>query len=127
RLALAVCLAACHDNAEVAGTRIGHLLSGDPTVTISGLPRLAETGGLSFEIVDEDTGERIPGKLTLVGVKGTHEPRLSRGDIGREEDNALAAYNRIFSLNGVGVVGVPTGTYDITASRGPEWTISTQR
>ena len=122
-----VCIAACNENPEIAGTRIGHLLGGDPTVTISGLPRLTETGGLSFEILDEATGQRIPGKLTLMGVKGTREPRLSRGDIGREEDEALAAYNRIFSLSGVGVVAVPTGTYDITASRGLEWTISTQR
>jgi hypothetical protein len=125
-LAFAVYLAACNENPDIAGTRIGHLLNGDPTVTISGLPRLAETGGLSFEILD-DTGQRVPGKLTLMGVKGTRDPKLSRGDIGREEDQALAAYNRIFSLSGVGVVEVPTGTYDVTASRGIEWTISTQR
>jgi hypothetical protein len=90
------------------------------------LPRLVETGGLSWEIVDVATGQRMPGKLTLMGVKGSRDPRLS-GDIGHEEGDALLAYNRIFSLSGVGVAAIPVGTYDVTASRGPEWTIQTQR
>ncbi len=127
RLALVLLLAACNEDTDVAGTRIGHLLQGGPRVTVTGLPRLEETGGLSFEILDDATGQRVPGKLTLIGVAGTREPRLSRGDVGSEQDAALAAYNRVFSLSGVGVVPVPVGTYDITASRGPEWTISTQR
>jgi hypothetical protein len=97
------------------------------SLTASGLPKLVEQGGLSFEIIDDATGQRMPAKLTLVGVKGTKDPRLSHGDIGREDEGALAAFNRIFSLAGVGVVPVPTGTYDVTASRGPEWTIATQR
>jgi hypothetical protein len=91
------------------------------------LPKLSETGGLSFEIVDTGTTQRIPGKLTLMGVKGSRDPRLSSGDIGREEGDAVLAYNRVFSLSGVGVAAIPVGTYDITASRGPEWTIDTQR
>jgi hypothetical protein len=126
-LAFALCVAACREDAEVAGTRVGHLLNGDTNVTVTGLPKLVETGGLSFEILDDASGLRIPGKLTFVGVQGTREPHLSKGDIGREEDESLAAYNRVFSIDGVGVVPIPLGTYDITASRGPEWTISTQR
>ncbi len=117
----------CH-GADDAGTR-AHRVHPDVEneVTLSGLPRLHETGGLSFEIVDEASGQRIPGKLTLVGVAGTPEPKLAHGDIGREDDQSLSAYNRVFSLSGVGVVPIPVGTYDITASRGPEWTIATQR
>ena len=126
RVAAVLLLAACNDNADIAGTRVGHLLEGDPNVTITGLPKLVEQGGLSFELIDDATNQRIPGKLTLMSVHGK-DIKLSRGDIGREDGNALAAYNRIFSLDGVGVVSVPTGVYDITASRGPEWTISTQR
>ncbi len=91
------------------------------------LPHLVEHGGLSFEILDDATGQRMPGKLTILGVKGTPTPRLSKGDIGTEGDTSLAAYNRVFSLGGVGVVPIPTGTYDVTFSRGVEWTISTQR
>jgi hypothetical protein len=132
--------AGCQGNSGVMGTRIdpepaGSAIAGDTDhgdadhveLTPSGLPKLTEQGGLSFEIIDDGTGQRTPGKLTLVGVKGTHDPKLSHGDIGREDEGALAAYNRVFSLTGVGVVAVPTGTYDITASRGPEWTIATQR
>src|SRR5205814_6211976 len=69
-----------------------------------------------------------PGKLTIVGVKGTADARLSKGDIGKEDDNDnLLAFDRVFSLSGVGVVALPVGTYDVTASRGLEWTIQTTR
>jgi hypothetical protein len=93
----------------------------------SELPKLVVHGGLSFEIVDADTGQRIPGKLTITGVKGTLSPRLSRGDVGVEDDTSLSAYNRVFSLGGVGVVPVPVGIYDVTFSRGLEWTTETKR
>jgi len=91
------------------------------------LPRLEERGGLSFEIVDDATGQRMPGKLTILGAKGTKDPRFTKNDIGREEEGAICAYDRIFSLAGVGVVPLPVGTYDVTVSRGIEWTIATQR
>ncbi len=91
------------------------------------LPHLAEQGGLAYEIVDDATGERMPGKLTVIGVKPTKDPRYSKGDIGHEEDTSLSAFNRIYSLAGVGVVATAVGTYDVTFSRGPEWTIETQR
>ena len=93
----------------------------------STLPHLVKHGGLSFEILDDVTGARMPGKLTFIGVKGTRDPKLSKGDIGTEDDTSLSAYNRVFSLGGVGVVAVPVGIYDVTFSRGLEWTISTQR
>jgi hypothetical protein len=129
RVVVTLALAAgCRGDTDVAGTRAHRVEVGVmDEVTLGALPKLSETGGLSFEIVDEATGQRIPGKLTLVGVAGTHDPKLAKGDIGREDEQSLAAYNRIFSLNGVGVVPIPIGTYDITASRGPEWTIATQR
>src|SRR4051812_46482906 len=125
---LLVCaLAACRAEAGT-GTSAG---SGGPTVHVSlgsdeALPKLAERGGLSFEIVDETTGKRMPGKITLLGAKGTKEPRFSK-DIGVEIDDSLEAYTRVFSLSGVGVVAIPVGTYDVTFSRGIEWTIATQR
>jgi hypothetical protein len=91
------------------------------------LPKLVVHGGLSFELVDVDTGQRIPGKLTIIGARGTPSPRLSRGDVGVEDDTSLSAYNRVFSLSGVGVVPVPVGIYDVTFSRGLEWTTETER
>ena len=90
------------------------------------LPHLMPTGGLSFEILDAATGQRMPGKLTLMGVGKTKEPRFSK-DIGVENEAGLEAYNRVFSLSGVGVVALPFGTYQVTFSRGPEWTIDSQR
>jgi len=90
--------------------------------------RLEPEGGLSFDVRDARTGEPIPCKLTLVGVSGTKDPELTRVDIGRPEgDKAIAAYNRIMSLSGVGAAHVPFGTYDVTISRGPEWDIATVR
>jgi hypothetical protein len=92
------------------------------------LPRLAPEGGLSFDVRDASTGEAIPCKLTLVGVDGTPDPEFTRIDIGRPEgDTAIAAYNRIMSITGVGVAHVPVGTYDVTVSRGTEWEIFTAR
>src|SRR5207248_2780383 len=70
-------------------------------------PRLPAEGGLSFDVRDARTGEHIPCKLTLVGVDGTRDPALTRTDIGRQEGDAIAAYNRIMSLTGVGAVHVP--------------------
>jgi hypothetical protein len=90
-------------------------------------PQLKPEGGLSFDVRDARTGEAIPCKLTLVGVDGTPDPELTRVDIGRQEGDAIAAYNRIMSLTGVGAAHVPLGTYDVTVSRGPEWDISTSR
>ena len=89
---------------------------------------LKPEGGLSFDVRDAKTGDPIPCKLTLVGVDGTPDPEFTRVDIGRQEgDGAIAAYNRIMSLTGVGVAHVPLGTYDVTVSRGPEWEIYTAR
>jgi hypothetical protein len=91
-------------------------------------PRLPVEGGLSFDVRDAQTGKPIPCKLTLIGVDGTHDPEFTRVDIGRQEgDGAIAAFNRIMSLTGVGVAHVPAGTYDVTVSRGPEWEIYTSR
>src|SRR5215831_17192463 len=89
--------------------------------------QLRAEGGLSFDVRDAQTGEPIPCKLTLVGVDGTPDPELTRVDIGRQEGNAIAAYNRIMSLEGDGAVHVPIGTYDVTVSRGPEWDSTTLR
>jgi hypothetical protein len=93
----------------------------------SAFPVVTPESGLSFDVRDAKTGEPIPCKLTLVGVDGTPDPEMTKVDIGREESDSLLAFNRIMSLKGVGAVHVPTGTYDIIVSRGPEWDISTSR
>jgi hypothetical protein len=98
-----------------------------PAPAASALARLRPEGGLGFDVRDAKTGEPIPCKLTLVGEGSTPDPELTRVDIGREEGDALVAYNRVMSLTGVGAVHVPLGTYEVTVSRGPEWDLSTTR
>jgi hypothetical protein len=138
RTAALLILAACRVETDhagaVSGTANPSIGSGSQagslditTGSAGALPHIVPHGGLSFEILDAATGKRMPGKITLIGVKGTHDPKLSKGDIGIEDDTSLSAYNRAFTLIGVGVVELPSGTYDVTFSRGIEWTISTQR
>ena len=132
---LVLCVAACHSDSQNVSASSGPTpTTSAPVVAATGsgggssapLPHLAPHGGLSFEIVDDTTNQRIPGKLTLIPVNGTKPLQFSK-DIGVEAENSLAAYNRVFSLSGVGVLAVPLGTYDITVSRGIEWTIKTER
>jgi hypothetical protein len=86
-----------------------------------------KVGEVRYEILDDATGKKMPGKLTFVGHKGTTDPRFSKGDIGREEADStgVAAFNRVFSIDGAGSIPVPIGKYKITFSRGIEWTIQT--
>jgi len=89
---------------------------------------LPPEGELAFDVREAPSGGPIPCKLTLVGVEGTPSPQFTRVDVGRPEgEGAIAAFNRIMSLNGVGAAHVPFGTYDVTVSRGPEWEIQTRR
>jgi hypothetical protein len=90
-------------------------------------PSLPAEGGLSFDVRDADTGEPIPCKLTLVGVEGTPRPAFTRNDIGRQEGDAIAAFDRLMSVSGLGVAHVPVGTYDVYVSRGPEWELYVAR
>src|SRR5689334_9107961 len=97
----AALLVACKVDQDMgaAGDRTGTKFS------VSPLPKLGKTGGVSYEIIDDATGKRMPGKLTFIGVKGTKDPRFSKGDIGKEDDDstAVSAFNRVFTLDGVGV------------------------
>lgn len=85
------------------------------------------TGSLSFEIRDQATGKPMAGRLTLVRTDGAQRPWLATGEVGRLEGTALVSRNQVFSLGGIGEVTVPAGTYDISVSRGPEWTATQLR
>lgn len=91
--------------------------------------RPGKTGTLAYEVVDRATATRMPAKLTFVGVAGTPTPRFSRADVGYVEPDAtgVAAFNRVYSVDGTGTIPLPLGSYDVTISRGIEWTIATQR
>src|SRR5206468_7619596 len=89
-------------------------------------PKLAAEAGVGYDVRDAQTGRPIPCKLTFIGVDGTRDPEFTRVDIARQEgDGAIAAFNRVMSIAGVGVARVPLGTYNVTVSRGPEWEIAT--
>ncbi len=88
--------------------------------------RIPAEGAMSFTIHDAATGNAMPGKLSFVGVKGTAQPSFG-GDIGREEFNVMSAWNRAFTIQGEGVLRVPVGTYDVYATRGPEWSLDVKR
>lgn len=78
-------------------------------------------GSLAFEIRDAETGLLIPGKLTVLGARGTPGPRWTRTDLPREEAGLILAYDRVFSTTGTGTVPLPPGSYDVYVSRGLEW------
>lgn len=82
---------------------------------------LHDSGILSYEVRDAQTQKPIPAKLTFIGIRGTADPALSPGDVGRPEGDAIAAYNRVMSSTGLGALHVPAGHYDIYVSRGLEW------
>ena len=84
-------------------------------------------GVLDYEVRDAATGALIPARLTLLGASGTPDPALAPGDSPRQAGRAIAVFNRVMSLSGQGSLEVPRGTYDVYASRGPEWGISVTR
>ncbi len=89
-------------------------------------PKLPAEAAVAYDVRDAKTGQPIPCKLTFIGVNGTRDPEFTRVDIARQEgDGAIAAFNRVMSIAGVGVARVPLGSYDVTVSRGPEWEIAT--
>jgi hypothetical protein len=98
-----------------------------PARPVGPTAKVPSIGFLAYEIRDGDSGDLMPGKITLIGESGTAEPLLTKGDIGREESGAVAAYNRIFALAGAGLVGIPAGTYDVYVSRGIEWELAVTR
>ena len=87
----------------------------------------ANDGLLGYDVRDAATGEPMPCKLTFVGVNGTPSPHFTTNDIGRQEGDAIAAWDRVMSSSGQGQIRVATGTYDIWISRGPEWDVSINR
>lgn len=82
---------------------------------------------LEFDVRDAATDAPIPCKLTLRRSNGKGAPELARGDVPKKSRGAIAAHGRIFSLTGEGRMGVPSGTYDVYVSRGPEWSMETVR
>ena len=101
---------------------VGWLASGNRSA-----PVLEPEGALTFDVRDGD-GQPIPCKLTFIGVRGTPTPHFTHVDIARPvAEDAVAAYNRVMSASGRGALYVPTGSYDIFVSRGPQFELAALR
>ncbi len=75
---------------------------------------------LIYKLVDADTKELIPGKLTIEPLRGTRSLEL-----GPPSD--VRAGNVVLSSHGAGIVELPPGSYRVIASRGPEYHTVEQR
>lgn len=75
---------------------------------------------LNYEVVDAETKQPIPAKLTLVPLRGTNP--LMEGKLG-----TLWAQDTIYSVTGRGVHNVPVGNYRLVASHGPEYDLAEER
>lgn len=125
---LAVGLAAGLRHGASAGAGAGAGAGARAAAPATAPAHLGPEGELAFDVREAPSGGPIPCKLTLVGVEGTPTPLFTRVDVGRPEgEGAIAAFNRIMTLSGVGAAHVPFGTYDVTVSRGPEWDVQTRR
>jgi hypothetical protein len=99
-----------------------HALLGLALISLAPAAQAApRTGFVTYDVRDVATNQPIPCKLTFVGEKGTPTPAFTKNDIGRQEGDAVAAFNRLMSATGQGEIALPTGSYSIWVSRGPEW------
>jgi len=75
---------------------------------------------LLYEIVDADTQQPIPAKLSFVPLRGTNPPVL--GDPGEVISSSM-----LYSANGRGSIEVPKGNYRVVVSQGVEYNSSEVR
>lgn len=71
---------------------------------------------LDFRITDLE-GRPIPGRLVIVGLDGTSDPRFASAP------RVSAAGNEVHTVTGEGQVDLPPGRYRVTVSRGIEWSL----
>jgi hypothetical protein len=74
-----------------------------------------------------DTGDGMPVKLTILPALRSGRPPWLGPRAGRPAGDSWAAEQRVFSPGGRGEIALPPGSYDVVASRGPEWTITRER
>ena len=85
---------------------------------------LSKPGEFEFTISNREAKGKAkfgPGRLTFVGVEGTATPTFGAPNV------APGAGPRLYDLDGQGKAVVPPGTYDIYASRGPEFDVAKKR
>src|SRR5262249_60648004 len=83
--------------------------------------------GLLWVTITDERGEPLPARLTFRGDGDTPTPKFTVVDIGREEQGAIAAFDRAFVLRGNASVRVPPGAYRVYVSHGPEYDAREER
>lgn len=94
-------------------------VKGNETVSALDIP-VSSASSLVFELTDEQTGELLPGKISLLPLRGTDEPYLG-------PPGSLISGNSVYTLTGKGIVEVPEGNYRVVASHGPEYHTTEKR
>lgn len=104
-----------------------------PRIPVAGTatvrPDLESAGletNLRIHVVDADTAESIPAKVTFLGRDGSDNPLFARGH-SRLAHWGAVAYHRAYVSNAEGALSVPAGRYDIWVSRGIEYTLAAAR
>jgi hypothetical protein len=78
--------------------------------------RVGLQGHVEYAVADAVSGKPIPAKITFRGLGDTRDPDLGPGY------RAQGAANVIFNHTGNGETSLPPGLYDVTVSRGIEYT-----
>jgi hypothetical protein len=91
------------------------------TTDVSALEAPAPLGrGILVVQVRDDAGNAVPARLTFTGINGTRTPAFTRADIGVQQQGGILAFDRAFIVGDATLV-VPTGSYEVWFSHGPEW------
>ncbi len=73
-----------------------------------------------FEVVDAETGEPMPAKLSFLPLRDTQEPDLG-------PPGSLRSRNVVYTRSGTGLVELPPGNYRVIASHGNEYHMEEKR
>jgi hypothetical protein len=79
---------------------------------------------LAFDIRDPD-GQPLPARLTFRGAGGIAANLFTR--VEAAPDELAVRKNVVYSLRGSGVITVPTGSFQVFATHGLEWSLAEQR
>jgi hypothetical protein len=79
-------------------------------------------GRISVDIIDP-AGNRVPGKVSFNGLGETRTPYFRPVNPARSEGYWEAARNSVFPIRAAEIVNLPVGTYGVSASAGPEYSI----
>jgi len=97
------------------------IIIGEVWIEARPLSNALAPASLRFEIRDEEHGSALPARITVVCANGALAPLLCLSN------EPAAVRPGVVYTAGRGSVGLPAGDYTIYASRGPEWSVATQR